>query len=182
MIERLEGRRGLGLSEVEIVLGRLPQRALVVLLLAFASLACPDFQPDPPAGPTPITGGQRFATITVEYRQPRPCSNTPDHCLDRVVFFASWMRPGDEVVLATPAGPTFWTGVVHDVPVNWPPSDQPHSVRVYDPHLVDTPTAGVTAARLVVGSQSVYYLDRAGTPQEVGLIYVDDDGIGHNPL
>jgi hypothetical protein len=162
------------------VLARLPHG--IVLLLALASVACPDFQPDPPAGPTPITGGQRFATITVEYRQPRQCLNTADRCLDRVVFFASWMRAGDEVVLATPAGPYFWTGVVHDVPVNWPPSDQPHYVRVYDPHLQDAPNAGITAARLVVGSQALTTFDRAGTPQEAGLVYVDDNGVGHNPL
>jgi hypothetical protein len=157
-------------------------RRLALLLLALASVACPDFQPDPPAGPTPITGGQRFATITVEYRQPQVCANTAARCQDSVVFFASWMGSGDQVVLATPAGPTFWTGVVRNVPVNWPPTDEPHRVRVYDPHLQNTDTNGVTAARLVVGSQSIYFFDNAGTPKENGLIYVDDDGIGHNPL
>jgi hypothetical protein len=166
-------------AEVGIVF-RLLSR-LVPVLLALASAACPDFQPDPPAGPTPLTGGQRFATITVEYRQPQHCANTSDHCLDRVVFFGSWMAKGDEVLLDTPAGPYFWTGVVHDVPVNWPPSDQPHYVRVFDPHLKDTPTTGLTAGRLVVGSQSVSFYDQAGTPLEAGLIYVDDNGIGHNP-
>src|SRR5512138_3490632 len=99
--------------EVGIVLRSLARR-LVLPLLALLTVACPDFQPDPPAGPTPITGGQRFATITVEYRQPQACANRPDHCLDRVVFFGSWMGKGDEVVLATPAGPTFWTGVVEN--------------------------------------------------------------------
>ncbi len=168
-------------AEVGIVF-RLLSRRLLLVLLALGSMACPDFQPDPPEGPTPITGGQRFATITVEYRQPQHCANTADHCLDRVVFFGSWMGKGDEVVLATPAGPTFWTGVVQNVPVNWPPSDEPHRVRVYDPHLQQTETGGLTAARLVVGSQVIYFYDAAGTPKEAGLIYVDDNGVGHNPL
>ncbi len=68
------------------------------------------------------------------------------------------------------------------MPVNWPPNDEPHRVRVYDPHLQNTGTNGLTAARLIVGSQVVYYYDNAGTPTEAGLIYVDDDGIGHNPF
>ncbi len=157
-------------------------RRLALVAVAMTAVACPDFQPDPPAGPTPITGGQRFATITVEYRQPAHCANTADHCLDRVVFFGSWMGKNDPVVLATPAGPYFWTGVVENVPVNWPPTDQPHFVRIYDPHLVQTPTNGDTAARLTIGSQAVQVFDSVGTPLEAGLIYVDDNGIGHNPL
>jgi hypothetical protein len=170
----------LRLAEVGAVV-RLLSRRLVPVLIALASVACPDFQPDPPAGPTPLTGGQRFATITVEYRQPQHCSNATVHCLDRVVFFGSWMGSGDEVLLDTPQGPYFWTGVVHNVPVNWPPADVPHYVRVYDPHLKDTPISGFTAARLVIGSQSIDYYDEAGTPREAGLVYVDDNGIGHNP-
>ena len=179
---RVVGARVFGLEEVGIVL-RSQSRRLVPVLLALASVACADFQPDPPAGPTPLTGGQRFATITVEYRQPAHCANAAVNCQDPVVFFGSWMGANDAVTLDTPAGPYFWTGVVHDVPVNWPPADPvPHYVRVYDPHLKDTPTAGGTAARLVVGSQSIYFIDEAGTPLEAGLIYVDDNGIGHNPL
>lgn len=178
------GVRGAAMHQrpgVGIVVRSLALR-LVLFLLALTTAACPDFQPDPPAGPTPLTGGQRFATITVEYRQPQACANSADRCLDRVVFFGSWMGKGDEVVLATPAGPTFWTGVVENVPVNWPPTDEPHRVRVYDPHLQNTETGGLTAARLIVGSQSIYYFDNAGTPKEAGLVYVDDNGIGHNPF
>jgi hypothetical protein len=54
-------------------------------------------------------------------------------------------------------------------------------VRVFDPHLVQTPNGGVTAARLSIGGQAIYYYDSAGTPQESGLIYVDDNGVGRNP-
>ena len=161
---------------------RLLSRRLGLVLIAGLSVACPDFQPDPPAGPTPITGGQRYATITVEYRQPQTCVNTLGRCQDHVVFFGSWMGRGDEVMLTTPAGPTFWTGVVENVPVNWPPRDEAHRVRVYDPHLQGTEIEGFTAARLVVGSQTIYFYDKAGTPNEAGLIYVDDNGVGHNPF
>lgn len=155
---------------------------LVLLALALTTVACPDFQPDPPAGPTPLTGGLRFVTITVEYRQPQTCVNTLGRCQDKVVFVGSWMGENDQVQLTAPAGPNFWTGVIENVPVNWPPNDQAHRVRVHDPHLQGTEIAGYTAARLIVGSQSIYYIDNAGTRNEAGLIYIDDNGIGHNPL
>ena len=161
---------------------RLLSRRLVLVLLATLSVACPDFQPDPPAGPTPLTGGQRFATITVEYRQPQVCTNNVGTCGGPVYFVGSWMARNTGVLLTTPAGPTFWTGVVENVPVNWPPNDEAHRVQVYDPHLEGTETKGKTAARLVVGSQVIYYFDHPGTPNEAGLIYVDDNGIGHNPF
>jgi hypothetical protein len=161
-------------------------RPLTLVAVAAMSAAC-DFQPDPPEGPSPLAPG-RFVTITVEYRQPAGCQNSEGTCDARVVFFGSWMRPkddnyeGDQVLLDTRFGPNFWSGVVHNVPVNWPPNDVPHYVRVYDPHLRDTPTGGVTAARLIVGRQSIYYYDSPGTPQESGLIYIDDNGVGRNPL
>jgi hypothetical protein len=129
----------------------------------------------------------RFVTIKVEYRQPAGCQNSEGSCGARVVFFGSWMRPtdatypGDQVLLDTPFGPNFWTGVVPNVPVNWPPTDLPHYVRVYDPHLLDTPSGGVTAARLVVGGQVITEYDAPGTPQESGLIYIDDNGVGRTP-
>ncbi len=154
---------------------------LVTVLLASSMAGCWDFQPDPPAGPTPLAAG-RFVTVTVEYRQPQYCANTADECGNPVVFFASWMGVNDAVILTAPNGPSFWTGVVHNVPVNWPPNDEPHLVRVYDPHLKLTETAGGTAARLIVGGQSVYYFDSPGTPLEAGFIYIDDNGVGHNPF
>ncbi len=89
-------------------------RWLLPILIALSPVACPDLQPDPPAGPGPLTAG-RFATVTVEYRQPQHCLNSPEACSDSVVFFGSWMAPGDEVVLQTPAGPSFWTGIVDSV-------------------------------------------------------------------
>lgn len=160
-------------------------RYLLLLALAFAGPGC-DFQPDPPEGPSDVPPG-RFVTVKVEYRQPAGCQNAQGNCGERVVFFGSWMQPasssypGDQVLLDTPFGPNFWTGVVPNVPVNWPPNDMPHYVRVYDPHLRDTSSGGVTAARLIVGGQVITEYDAPGTPQESGLIYVDDNGTGRTP-
>ena len=129
-------------------------------MLALAAPAC-DFQKDPDPGPAAVSA-TRLVTIRVEYRQPAGCLNADSiHCDDRVVFFGSWMRPrsgsydGDQVLLDTRFGPNFWAGSVPNVPVNWPPNDFPHYVRVFDPHLRDTPSGGVTAARLTIGGQVV---------------------------
>jgi len=167
---------------------RAPRFGLLLAVgIALAWSGC-DFQKDPPVGPSQLPAG-RFVTIKVEYRQPAGCQNSDPtvHCEDRVVFFGSWMRPkdssypGDQVLLDTPFGANFWSGYVQHVPVNWPPNDFPHYVRVYDPHLRDTPSGGVTAARLSIGGQVITDIDQPGTPQESGLIYVDDDGVGRTP-
>jgi hypothetical protein len=110
------------------------------------------------------------------------CANTPAACDNLVVFFGSWMRPGQEIYLADDGGSHVWSGQVSGVPVNWPPVDEPHLVRVFDPHLVDTPTGGVTAARLVVGGQVMQDFDQPGTPQESGRVYIDDNGAGRTPF
>jgi hypothetical protein len=122
-----------------------------------------------------------LVTVEVEYRQPNGCQNAAGNCADRVVFFGSWMRPGEEVPLE-PAPGRLWVGRVSNVPVNWPPALPPHRVRVFDPHLVDTETGGATAARLKVGRQVLTIFDLQGTPGESGHVHVDDNGIGHNPL
>jgi len=150
------------------------------VLLALAAVSCFDFQRSPPSSPSALPAG-RFVDVKVEYRQPAYCANTGTACDQLVVFFGSWMKAGEEIYL-TDAGGRQWTGVVRHVPVNWPPTDEPHLVRVFDPHLVDTPTGGVTAARLMIGGQAIYFYDQAGTPQESGLIYVDDNGVGRNPF
>jgi hypothetical protein len=160
-------------------------RYLLLLALTVAGAGC-DFQPDPEAGPSALPT-ERFVTITVQYRQPAGCQNSAGTCGNPVVFFGSWMTPpsppaqGGEVLLTTLAGPNFWSGVVPNVPVNWPPTDVPHYVRVFDPHLLDTPTGGVTAARLTVGGQVITEYEEPGTPRESGLIYVDDNGVGRTP-
>jgi hypothetical protein len=158
----------------------LRRRRLAVLALALAWGAC-DFQPDPAEGPTPLNPA-RFASVKVEYRQPNGCANDPAACDNLVVFFGSWMRAGQEIYLDSDPGSHVWTGVVSGVPVNWPPVEEPHLVRVFDPHLVATPTGGVTAARLSVGGQLLDHYDSPGTPQESARVYVDDNGVGRNPL
>ena len=159
---------------------RLHMQRIVLLGLAVAVAGC-DFQPDPEPGPTEASPA-RFATVRIEYRQPNGCENAPVACDNLVVFFGSWMRPGQEIYLDSVPGSHVWTGVAEGVPVNWPPVEEPHLVRVFDPHIVNTPSSGVTAARLLVGGQILTQYDSPGTPQESGLVYVDDNGVGRNPL
>ncbi len=152
----------------------------LLLLLSGLATACWDFQPDPDQGPTAVPF-PRLVSVQVEYRQPNDCFNVPPHCEDRVVFFGSWMRPGDEVLLTLASGTRQWTATAPSVPVNFPPQDFPHLVRVFDPHLANTDTGGITAARLVVGGQVITQYLEPGTPNESGLIYVDDNGQGRQP-
>ncbi len=158
-------------------------RRLVPLLAAAAAAAAGcDFQPDPPVGPAALPA-TRTASVRIEYRQPAGCANADrSNCVDPVFFLASWMHAGEEVILESVPGSYVWTGTANGVPVNWPPTDQPHLVRVYDPHLKDTPTGGVTAARLSVGGQLLTQYDSPGTPDESGLVYIDDNGVGRNPM
>jgi hypothetical protein len=70
--------------------------------------------------------------------------------------------------------------VATNVPVNFPPRGQPHAVVIYDPYLVGTPTAGLTASRLKVGGEAISRIDSPGNPREVGLVYIDENGQGRN--
>lgn len=158
-------------------------RRIVLALLVFSAAAsgC-DFQPDPEAGPSAVPA-PAVVNIRIEYRQPNGCANASAVACDNlVVFFGSWMHSGQEIYLTADPGSYVWTGVASGVPVNWPPVEEPHLVRVFDPHLVDTPTGGVTGARLLVGGQILTQYDSPGTPQESALLYVDDNGVGRNPL
>jgi hypothetical protein len=149
-----------------------------LVAIALVGVAC-DVQPDVTEGPSALPP-TTYATIQIEYRQPNACENVAESCVDRVVFFGSWMRPGEEVLLDGAPG-HIWVGQATNVPVNWPPVIEPHLVRVFDPHLVQTVTAGVTASRIRVGGQILTEYDDVGTPKESGRVYVDMDGIGHNP-
>jgi hypothetical protein len=156
-------------------------RRLCWLVVAVAAAGC-DFQPDPPEGPSALAP-TRLVNVRIEYRQPQGCENPdPARCVDLVWFFGSWMHAGEEIALEPVAGSYVWAGTATGVPVNWPPKDEPHLVRVFDPHLKDTPTGGVTAARLTIGGQDLTQYDQPGTPQESGRVYVDDNGVGRNPL
>jgi hypothetical protein len=150
---------------------------LVFLLVVLPLAAACDIQPDVTEGPSELPLAA-FTTVTVEYRQPNQCVNEPSACAERVVFFGSWMRPGEGLPL-DPAPGHIWVGQATNVPVNWPPAVAPHLVRVWDPHLVQTDTAGRTAARLKVGGQVVTDYREVGTPGESGWVYVDHNGFGH---
>jgi hypothetical protein len=152
---------------------------LTVLATALAAGGC-FFDEKVTDGPSalPIS---RSVPVTIEYSQPGQCLNSTNRCADPVVFFGSWMRPGQEFTLQPVAGRFVWTGTVPAVPVNFPPGDDPYLVRVFDPYLLDTASGGVTAARLRIGGQTLTNFDWLGTPAESGLVFVDDNGVGHNP-
>jgi hypothetical protein len=154
------------------------RRLTPFVVIALVSLAC-DIQPSVTEGPADLPP-TTYTTVQIEYRQPNACENVAESCVDRVVFFGSWMRPGEEVLLDGAPG-HIWVGQASNVPVNWPPVIEPHRVRVFDPHLVQTATGGVTAARIRVGGQILTYYEDVGTPLESGRVYVDVDGVGHNP-
>lgn len=155
-------------------------RSLTVVLAALAVGGC-FFDEDVTEGPSPLAIS-RAVPVTVEYTQPGLCLNSANRCTDPVVFFGSWMRPGEEVTLQAVGGRYIWMGTVPAVPVNFPPAEAPYLVRVFDPYLLDTPSGGVTAARLKVGGQLLTSFDWLGTPAESGFIFVDDNGVGHNPF
>jgi hypothetical protein len=156
------------------------RRPLLRLLTAclFAA-ACEDYHLDGPVDPEPLAP-PRTVSVTVEYLQPNGCVEGSPRCEDNVVFFGSWMRPGEEFFLRPQPGRFLWRGTATNVPVNFPPRGQPHAVVVYDPYLVATPTEGLTAARLKVGGEAITRIDSPGNPRETGLIYIDENGQGRN--
>jgi hypothetical protein len=162
-----------------------------VPVLALAAGGCLDTESV--TGEPPPVASPRIVSVRIEYRQPNGCANVPEHCNDLVVFFGSWMGPatggepspsgsaGGPLALSRTPGTYVWTGTVTNVPVNFPPREQPYLVRVFDPHIVQSETGGVTALRLVVGSQPITFFDQPGTTSESGVIFVDDNGVGRNP-
>lgn len=157
-------------------LGRL--RACALVLGLAGSLAC-EYRGGP-EDPSPVVP-PRLVAVTIEYRQPNGCVNSAGRCTDPVVFFGSWMQIGQEITLSALAGGRIWVGTAHNVPVNYPPREYAHTVRVFDPHILDHPTGGVTAERLWLGRQLLTVFDSEGTAAESALVYVDENGFGHNP-
>lgn len=156
----------------------LRRAAIVVGLLA---AACIDFHLEGPEDPAPVAA-PRAVSVVIEYGQQEACHNAAGLCDTPVIFFGSWMRPGQELALTPVPGRFAWSGTARDVPVNFPPQGRPYSVRIFDPHLRQTSTEGFTARRLQVGGQLLTRLEGAGTDDEKGLVYVDDNGLGHNPF
>lgn len=157
------------------------QRVLrAILLLSCVGTACYDFHVATPEGP-PALPQPRTASVAVEYRQPDQCGDTPAHCENAVIFYGSWMRPGEHLVLTPVAGRFIWVGTASRVPVNFPPRGRAHAVRVFDPYLGAAATTGFSGRRLTVGGESLSNIEAFARPEEHALVYVDDNGFGHNP-
>jgi hypothetical protein len=151
---------------------------ILVAVAASGFAGC--LHPEAPEDPTPVPV-PRLVTIVVQYRQLNGCSNTVTPCGGPVVFSASWMRLGAFVPLQLQPDTFLWRATVTGVPVNFPPTEQPYQVWVVDPYLHDAAGQGVTAQRLTVGGEVLTrfypYQDT-----ELGLVYIDDNGFGHNPF
>lgn len=148
-------------------------------LAACLLTSCYDFHLQGPEDPPPV--GPRLVSVTIEYRQPMGCLNVPSRCGDVVWFSASWMQNGGQFPLKRDPTGYIWRRVAEAVPVNFPPRDDAHAVRIYDPHLAENPSGGITASRLTVGGQILTYFIDEDSPSESALVYIDDNGFGHNP-
>jgi hypothetical protein len=156
-------------------------RAALGLIVPLLAAGCYDFHLTGPED-APQVSPPMLVSVTIEYRQPNGCVNSLNTCDEQVIFFASWMPPEGAFPLTRDPNGFIWRGVARNVPVNYPPKDFPHAVRVYDPHILDHPTGGVTAERLRIGGEILTVFDSEGTPKESGLIYVDANGHGRSPL
>jgi hypothetical protein len=157
----------------------------VPIAVALLAAGCLDFfKEETPEGPNEVVL-PRTVSVTIEYTQPAGCVNVDTPCDDEsVVFFASWMRP-DQAIVLTPDPRTFvWRGVGRGVPVNYPPRrDEPYRVWVFDPHFREAPTLGGTAERLKVGGEMMKrFATSPGVPFEAGLVFIDESGLGHSPF
>jgi hypothetical protein len=161
---------------------RTPSRlAVAVLVAGLLGPGCNAFRKvgaDEPPDPTP----PQEVSVIIEYRQPNGCLNVVTTCDEPVVFFGSWMHPGQEFQLTPDPAHYFWRGVARNVPVNFPPREPPYLVRIFDPFLREGPGGGVTAQRLWVGGELLDRFDRPGGEDESGLVYIDASGIGHDPF
>jgi hypothetical protein len=92
------------------------------------------------------------------------------------------MRSGDYLLLTPVPGRFYWVGTAEGVPVNFPPTARPYTVQVYDPYLGGTSTAGFTGRRLTMGGETLTHVESMGALDEHVLVYVDDNGLGHNPF
>ena len=161
---------------------RCARRALPGLLLTgLLATGCYDFHLEGPEDPAPLPQ-PRTVSATIEYRQQSDCTDVSGHCNDAVVFYGSWMRPGESLLLRPVPGLFYWVGTAQNVPVNFPPQARPYVVRVYDPYLLGSSSDGFTGRRLTVGGEALTQVESMGHPDEHALVYVDDNGFGHNPF
>ena len=152
-----------------------------LLAACLFAAACDDYHLDGPVDPEPFAP-PRTVSVTVEYLQPNECVEGSPRCADNVVFFGSWMRPGEEFFLTPQPGRFLWRGTATNVPVNFPPRGAPHAVVIHDPYLTGAGNNGLTAERLKVGGEALTFIDSPGSPREVGLVYIDENGQGRNPF
>jgi hypothetical protein len=155
--------------------------AVGLLLLS----ACFEVSPNSPTATTPSpVVVPPVVSVTVEYRQPFQCQDTVSaaRCGDPVVFSASWMQPGSGLILTGDPANHVFRGTAVDVPVNFPPRDTPYTVRVFDPFFVDGPSQGFTAERLVIGGAFLTQIASPGSPAEHGLVFIDANGVAHEPF
>ena len=154
--------------------------SVLIALVAVVTGGCFEFHLVGPEDPPEVVS-PALVPVQIVYRQPEHCSNVEHPCDGNVVFFGSWMREGAVFSLTSDATSRLWRGTALGVPVNFPPSDDPYAVSVYDPYLHDTSSAGMTAYRLTVGDENVSELHLEGTPNAHGLIFIDANGRGHDP-
>ena len=155
-----------------------------VLLAATLSLLfgnCYDFHQEGPEDPDPLPISAT-TTIEVEYVQPSRCRAVSRPCTDLVVFFGSWRQKGHPVPLTPDPTNRVWTGVVSDVPVNFPPDGSPYAIRIYDPYLQSDGVVRYTGRRVTLGGQALTHIELPGAHDEHALVYVDAQGQGHNPF
>jgi hypothetical protein len=157
-----------------------PWRRLLASIVVVSLAGCYDFHLTGPED-APAVSGPGFVSVAIEYRQPNGCLGPHPDCDQPVIFSASWMRPGAEFRLTREPGGYVWRGVAHNVPVNYPPRDDPYAVRVFDPHLLLSCAEGYSADRISVGGEALTRWDGGGCRDQHALVYIDQNGRGRNP-
>jgi hypothetical protein len=154
--------------------------ALLVAATALGAASCNAFRR---SGPDEVDAVEPpdVVPVTIEYEQIVECVPGSPRCEDNVVFFGSWMQPGEQFFLRKEPGRYVWRGRAERVPVNFPPEGEPYLVRVFDPHIVGGPTEGITADRLKVGGEIMTRFYSPGNRFESGLVYIDQNGQGRTP-
>jgi hypothetical protein len=156
---------------------RLSQWLGTLVLVALTTPGC--FRLVGPEDPAPVPSPQLVA-VRIEYRQPVGCTGSTQFCAGPVIFFATWKQEGGEFALERVGDTNLWVGTAESVPVNFPPRDDPYAVRVFDPFLVGEALGGITANRLTVGGELLVRFANIGDVDESALVYIDEDGRGHN--
>jgi len=97
--------------------GTVRGRAALLGAAALVTLSCNAFKRT--AGPdvAPPVNPPGTVAVTVEYDQVPECVEGSPRCEDNVVFFGSWMQPGEEFFLRKEAGRYIWRGTANEGPV-----------------------------------------------------------------